>query len=194
MTWWFSDSAWSLCLLWGLCPLRQSQPCCQSAAGMAYFCWLTWMLASPWLPWQKAYGIFIFGFWIIAENRLCGKHKFMILYVLFSRIDFLGWIPLLGYLKCNWNCENYPDAPSLNLDYITFFHCSRIQSLCSLENWSVFFFLISLTDNCFFSQSPEFSSQCVCVCGNALTFTIKLSPKFCCWFFMIWRHQILNSS
>lgn len=42
-------------------------------------CRLTQKLVSPRFPRQKASGIFTIGFWIIAENMLCGKHtKFII--------------------------------------------------------------------------------------------------------------------
>ena len=39
-----------------------------------------------------------------------------------------------------WNRVNLDSS-----DHMTFFHCSRVQSLCSLANWSLFF-PISLTD------------------------------------------------
>ena len=46
---------------------------------MMDFCTLTKKLASPCFPQQKAYEIFFIGFCIIAENKLCDKHKFVLL-------------------------------------------------------------------------------------------------------------------
>ncbi len=37
------------------------------------------MLASPWFPQHKPNKVFFFGFWFIAENKLCDLQKFLIL-------------------------------------------------------------------------------------------------------------------
>ncbi len=45
-----------------------------------HVCRPIWMLASPWIPWQKPnmMGVcFFFGIWIIAENKVCDQHKFI---------------------------------------------------------------------------------------------------------------------
>ena len=46
---------------------------------------------------------FSIGFWIIAENKLCGKHTFMILTRFVQQDNLHKWTPLLWFLKCKCN-------------------------------------------------------------------------------------------
>lgn len=48
-----------------------------------YICWLIRTLASLWFPLQDI----SIEYWIIADNKVQGKHEFMI-QVLFSKITF----------------------------------------------------------------------------------------------------------
>ena len=55
---------------------------------MAYFCWPTRKLASPWFPQQKANGIFPLGFGLLQKIRSVANTHLWYLHVLFSKIIF----------------------------------------------------------------------------------------------------------
>ena len=54
----------------------------------------------PGFPWQQANGLSI-GFCIIAENKLCGKHKFMILTRFIQQYNLYECTLLLWFLRQN---------------------------------------------------------------------------------------------
>ena len=51
---------------------------------------------SLWFPWQKDWDYWI-GFWIIAENNLYNKHKFMMPTPFGQQDDLHRWTPLLWF-------------------------------------------------------------------------------------------------
>ena len=67
---------------------------------------LLWPNPEVWvalIPSTKILWDYWIGFWIIAENNLCDKHKFMILTRFVQQDNLHRWIQFLWFSKCEIN-------------------------------------------------------------------------------------------
>lgn len=87
----------------------------QSAAGKSYFCRPSQKLSSHWFPEQQLKGFSNWILWWIGntelhENKLCGKHKFMIHTYFFSQIIFTNdhFYEFSSVTKEHWQRKEKP--------------------------------------------------------------------------------------